>query len=99
MRPGPASGTPSYWIGVVSASHVQRGGSGGFAQMCHGKSLPYRRNIEYIPCREARIECQRDQEDFVTDRETLDGNSSGRFENRSSNYCLKAICYCCGSLS
>lgn len=103
--PGPESAMPSYWIGVVSASHVQRGVSGGFAQMCHGKSaplrrmkagdwlvyysprtemgdgeplqaftaigrvmddfvyeyamsatfVPYRRNIEYVPCREARI--------------------------------------------
>jgi len=29
-----------YWIGVVSESHVQRGLSGGFAQLCHGKKNP-----------------------------------------------------------
>ncbi|MDI4649675.1 EVE domain-containing protein [Cohnella hashimotonis] len=96
---------PRYWIGVVSASHVERGVQGGFAQMCHGKSaplrrmqpgdwlvyysprtemgggqplqaftaigrvaddrvyehamsatfVPFRRNIAYVPCREARI--------------------------------------------
>jgi hypothetical protein len=27
-----------YWIGVVSQSHVERGRSGGFAQLCHGKN-------------------------------------------------------------
>lgn len=32
-----------YWIGVVSASHVQRGVLGGFAQLCHGKAAPLRR--------------------------------------------------------
>ncbi len=32
-----------YWIGVVSASHVQRGVQGGFAQVCHGKAGPLRR--------------------------------------------------------
>ncbi|WP_406795531.1 MULTISPECIES: EVE domain-containing protein [Brevibacillus] len=32
-----------YWIGVVSASHVNRGVLGGFAQLCHGKSAPLRR--------------------------------------------------------
>ncbi|WP_223070171.1 EVE domain-containing protein [Paenibacillus caui] len=32
-----------YWIGVVSASHVERGVLGGFAQLCHGKSAPLRR--------------------------------------------------------
>lgn len=102
---GPKSEMPSYWIGVVSASHVQQGVRGGFAQLCHGKSaslrrmkpgdwlvyysprtemrggeplqaftaigrvaddhvyrfamsttfVPFRRNIEYVPCREARI--------------------------------------------
>ncbi|MFC4303707.1 EVE domain-containing protein [Cohnella boryungensis] len=101
----PESGKPRYWIGVVSALHVQLGVRGGFAQMCHGKSaplrrmqpgdwlvyysprtemgggepmqaftavgrvaddcvyeyamsatfVPFRRNIEYVPCREARI--------------------------------------------
>ncbi|MGG1632991.1 EVE domain-containing protein [Paenibacillus sp. NRS-1760] len=29
-----------FWIGVVSASHVKCGESGGFAQLCHGKSAP-----------------------------------------------------------
>ncbi|WP_238654410.1 EVE domain-containing protein [Paenibacillus piscarius] len=106
---------PSYWIGVVSASHVQRGVSGGFAQMCHGKSaplrrmqpgdwlvyysprteirdgkplqaftaigrvvddhvyeyamsatfVPYRRNIEYVPCQDARIEGLLDRLSFT----------------------------------
>lgn len=32
-----------YWIGVVSAEHVQRGVCGGFAQLCHGKAAPLRR--------------------------------------------------------
>ncbi|MEW9699523.1 EVE domain-containing protein [Paenibacillus sp. SI8] len=32
-----------YWVGVVSASHVERGVQGGFAQLCHGKSAPLRR--------------------------------------------------------
>ncbi|MGF9696944.1 EVE domain-containing protein [Paenibacillus sp. MABNR03] len=31
-----------YWIGVVSASHVNAAIEGGFAQMCHGKSAPLR---------------------------------------------------------
>ncbi|GMK40633.1 UPF0310 protein YdcG [Paenibacillus sp. CCS19] len=34
---------PRYWIGVVSASHVERGVAGGFAQVCHGKAAPLRR--------------------------------------------------------
>lgn len=29
-----------YWIGVASKEHVQRGVSGGFAQVCHGKAGP-----------------------------------------------------------
>lgn len=29
-----------YWIGVASKEHVLRGVSGGFAQVCHGKSGP-----------------------------------------------------------
>ena len=33
----------SYWIGVVSLSHVQRGLAGGFAQLGHGKAAPLRR--------------------------------------------------------
>lgn len=31
---------PRFWLGVVSASHVERGVAGGFAQLCHGKSAP-----------------------------------------------------------
>ena len=31
------------WLGVVSHQHVQRGVTGGFAQLCHGKALPLRR--------------------------------------------------------
>lgn len=31
------------WLGVVSQSHVQRGVSEGFAQLCHGKAEPLRR--------------------------------------------------------
>jgi hypothetical protein len=34
---------PSYWIGVVSEAHVQRGVAGGFAQLCHGKAAPLRK--------------------------------------------------------
>jgi hypothetical protein len=33
----------SYWIGVVSRSHVLRGVAGGFAQMNHGKQAPLKR--------------------------------------------------------
>ncbi|MGQ5523687.1 EVE domain-containing protein [Chitinimonas sp. PSY-7] len=29
-----------YWIGVVSRDHVLRGVTGGFCQLCHGKSGP-----------------------------------------------------------
>lgn len=29
-----------YWLGVVSKEHVQKGVSGGFAQVCHGKKSP-----------------------------------------------------------
>lgn len=29
-----------FWIGDVSASHVKCGELGGFAQLCHGKSVP-----------------------------------------------------------
>jgi EVE domain len=32
-----------YWVGVVSAEHVQRGVCGGFAQLCHGKAAPLTR--------------------------------------------------------
>lgn len=32
-----------YWVGVVSAAHVARGVSGGFAQTCHGKRAPLAR--------------------------------------------------------
>ena len=31
-----------YWIGVVSASHVNLAIEGGFAQLCHGKASPLR---------------------------------------------------------
>jgi hypothetical protein len=33
----------SYWLGVVSRAHVERGVVGGFAQLCHGKERPLRR--------------------------------------------------------
>ncbi|MEC0125413.1 EVE domain-containing protein [Paenibacillus pabuli] len=32
-----------YWIGVVSASHVDKGVEGGFAQLCHGKAASLRK--------------------------------------------------------
>lgn len=32
-----------YWIGVASKEHVQRGVTGGFCQLCHGKQQPLRR--------------------------------------------------------
>ncbi|MEO8575160.1 MAG: EVE domain-containing protein [Gemmatimonadales bacterium] len=32
-----------YWIGVVSLSHVERGVTGGFAQLGHGKAAPLQR--------------------------------------------------------
>jgi hypothetical protein len=34
---------PSFWIGVVSRSHVQRGVEGGFIQLNHGKKAPLTR--------------------------------------------------------
>ncbi len=37
------STAPSAWLGVVSRTHVLRGVSGGFAQVCHGKEGPLRR--------------------------------------------------------
>ncbi|MCZ8522031.1 MULTISPECIES: EVE domain-containing protein [Paenibacillus] len=43
MLTGATNGQSRYWIGVVSASHVQRGVQGGFAQLCHGKAAPLRR--------------------------------------------------------
>lgn len=33
----------SAWLGVVSRAHVQRGVTGDFAQLCHGKAQPLRR--------------------------------------------------------
>jgi len=36
----------SYWIGVASKEHVQRGVLGGFAQVCHGKAGPLHRMKE-----------------------------------------------------
>ncbi len=35
-----------YWIGVASKEHVQRGVTGGFAQVCHGKAGPLNRMKE-----------------------------------------------------
>lgn len=35
-----------YWIGVASREHVQGGATGGFAQVCHGKSGPLERMSE-----------------------------------------------------
>ncbi len=29
-----------FWIGTVSREHVERGKTGGFAQLCHGKQAP-----------------------------------------------------------
>ncbi len=34
---------PSYWIGVVSRSHIQIGIKGGFLQLNHGKKAPLQR--------------------------------------------------------
>ena len=33
----------SYWMGVASQDHVERGVEGGFCQFCHGKSWPLER--------------------------------------------------------
>ena len=33
----------NFWIGTVSKEHVERGKSGGFAQVCHGKAAPLKR--------------------------------------------------------
>lgn len=35
-----------YWIAVASRSHVIKGVSGGFAQVCHGKAGPLKRMKE-----------------------------------------------------
>ncbi|KAJ3328363.1 hypothetical protein HDU91_004135 [Kappamyces sp. JEL0680] len=32
-----------YWIGVACKSHVERGTTGGFCQLCHGKEAPLKR--------------------------------------------------------
>jgi len=32
-----------YWMAVACAEHVQRGRTGGFAQVCHGKAVPLKR--------------------------------------------------------
>ncbi len=32
-----------FWVGVASKEHVQKGVSGGFAQVCHGKADPLKR--------------------------------------------------------
>jgi EVE domain len=37
---------PRYWIGVASKDHVQKGISGGFCQLCHGKNNPLKRMAE-----------------------------------------------------
>ena len=39
----PAMTEPSYWIGVVSKSHVDIGIAGGFTQLNHGKAGPLER--------------------------------------------------------
>jgi hypothetical protein len=33
----------SYWMGVASQDHVERGVEGGFCRFCHGKSWPLER--------------------------------------------------------
>lgn len=39
-----------FWIGVASQEHVKIGESGGFCQLCHGKSAPLKRmkNRDFI---------------------------------------------------
>ncbi|WP_434779221.1 EVE domain-containing protein [Neisseria sp. Ec49-e6-T10] len=32
-----------YWIGVASKDHVDKGKTGGFCQLCHGKAEPLKR--------------------------------------------------------
>jgi hypothetical protein len=50
----------AHWLGVVSQAHVERGVTGGFAQLCHGKEAPLRRMrpgdwlIYYSPSTEMR---------------------------------------------
>lgn len=34
---------PKFWIAVASADHVARGATGGFMQVCHGKTAPLQR--------------------------------------------------------
>ncbi|MDQ7862723.1 hypothetical protein RCO48_21920 [Peribacillus frigoritolerans] len=33
-----------YWIGVASRDHVMKGIDGGFAQLCHGKEAPLKKD-------------------------------------------------------
>jgi hypothetical protein len=33
-----------FWIGTVSKEHVDRGKLGSFAQVCHGKEIPLKKN-------------------------------------------------------
>ncbi|MCQ4087802.1 EVE domain-containing protein [Saccharibacillus sp. JS10] len=131
----------SYWIGVVSALHVQQGVSGGFAQMCHGKSaplrkmkpgdwlvyysprteikggeplqaftaigkvkdehvyeyamsetfVPYRRDIEYMPCEEARIRELLDQLSFTRGKPNWGYVfRTGHFEISQADFCIIA---------
>jgi EVE domain len=42
-RTADAQSAPRSWVAVVSAAHVERGVSGGFAQACHGKRAPLAR--------------------------------------------------------
>lgn len=34
---------PRAWLGVVSSTHVRRGVTGGFAQLCHGRAAPLKK--------------------------------------------------------
>lgn len=34
---------PQAWLGVVCHTHVRRGVSGGFAQLCHGRAAPLKK--------------------------------------------------------
>ncbi len=35
--------TTKYWVATISKEHTQRGVSGGFIQVCHGKQAPLKR--------------------------------------------------------
>ncbi|MEI5995408.1 EVE domain-containing protein [Candidatus Enterococcus mansonii] len=69
----------NYWIGVASKDHVEIGVSGGFCQLCHGKSAPLNKMkagdwlIYYAPKRSLKTKepCQ----EFIALGQVLSGDA------------------------